>query len=79
LKDVHCDNPEMDLTVTSEAKNLSLHAKNCYQIQFTGLNFTPGGDLNPRKDLKGRPARLEYVQSADETVSPGVLAVELHK
>jgi hypothetical protein len=79
LKDVHCNNPEMDLTVTSKAKNLSLHADNYYQIQFTALNFTPQGDLNPCQDLEGRPAKVEYVESADETLGPRVLAVELHK
>lgn len=79
LKDVHCNNPEMDLTVTSKVKNLSLHADNYFQIQFTALNFTPQGDLNPCKDLEGQPAKVEYVESADESVSPRVLSVELHK
>jgi tetratricopeptide (TPR) repeat protein len=79
LKDVHCKNPEMDITVTSKVKNLSLHADNYYQIQFTTLNFTPQGDLNPCKDLEGRPAKVEYEESADESMSPRVLAIELHK
>lgn len=79
LKDVRCNNPELDLTVTSTVKNLSLHADNYYQIQFTALNFAPQGDLNPCKDLEGRPAKVEYVESADESVNPHVLSVELHK
>ncbi len=79
LKDVRCNNPAMDLTVISKIKNISLHADNYYQIQFTALNFTPQGDLNPCKDLEGRPAKVEYVESTDESVSPRVLSVELHK
>jgi tetratricopeptide (TPR) repeat protein len=79
LKDVHCNNPEMDLTIISKAKNLSLHADNYYDIQFTALNFTPQGDLNPCKDLEGRPAKVEYVESADQSMNPHVLAIELHK
>jgi Tfp pilus assembly protein PilF len=79
LKDVHCNNPGLDLTVASKVKNLSLHADNYYQIQFTTLNFTPQGDLNPCKDLEGRPARVEYVESADQSMSPRLLSVELHK
>jgi len=79
LKNVHCNNPAMDLTVASTVKNVSLHADNYYQIQFTSLNFTPQGDLNPCKDLEGRPAKVEYVESADESVSPRILSVELHK
>jgi predicted Zn-dependent protease len=79
LKDVRCNNPELDLTVASKVKNLALHADNYYQIQFTTLNFVPQGDLNPCKDLEGRPARVEYVESTDHSVIPLVLSVELHK
>lgn len=79
LKDVHCKSPEMDLTVTSKVEKVSLHADNYYQIQFTALDFTPQGDLNPCKDLEGRAAKVEYVESADESVPPHVLSVELRK
>ncbi len=79
LKDVRCHTSEMDLTVTSELKNLSLHADDYYQIRFTALNFTPSEDLNPCKDLEGRPAKVEYVESADPSASPHLLAIELHK
>ena len=79
LRDVRCKNPELDLTVASKVKSLSLHADNYYKIQFTTLNFTPPGDLDPCKDLEGRPARVEYVESADQSVSPHLLSIELHK
>jgi len=79
LKDVRCDSPNLDLTVTSGAKKLSLHADNYYKIQFTALNFQPSGDLNPCNDLESRPAQVEYVDSADKADLPRLLAVELRK
>jgi len=79
LKSVHCKPPQMDLTVDSSGKTLALHAQNYYKIQFTALNFAPSSDLNPCKDLEGRPAKVEYVESADQAAGARVLAVELHK
>lgn len=79
LKGVHCDMPMLDLTVSSGAKTLLLHTDNFYKIQFTALNFSPSGDLKPCSDLENRPAKVEYVESADKTTSPRLIAVELHK
>ena len=58
---------------------MSLHADNYYKIQFTALNFQPSGDLNPCNDLESRPAKFEYVDSADKADLPRLLAVELRK
>src|SRR6202049_165210 len=63
LKAVQCDAPHLDLTVSSGAQTLALHADNYYKIQFTALNFEPNGDLKPCTDLENRPARVEYVES----------------
>jgi predicted Zn-dependent protease len=79
LKAVHCDAPNLDLTVTSGAKTLALHADNYYKIQFTTLNFQPNGDLKPCTDLENRSARVEYVESADKSEAPQLIAVELHR
>jgi Flp pilus assembly protein TadD len=79
LKAVHCDEPSLDLTVSSGAKTLALHADNFYKIQFSALNFQPGADLKPCSDLENRPAKVEYVESADKTDSPRLIAIELHK
>jgi tetratricopeptide (TPR) repeat protein len=79
LKGVHCDPPQIDLTVESAGKSLALNAENYYDITFTALNFAPSADLNPCRDLEGRPAKVEYVESADKSAVARVLAVELHK
>jgi tetratricopeptide (TPR) repeat protein len=79
LKNVHCNNPQLDLTVDDGGKGLALHAENYYKIQFTALNFAPSSDLNPCKDLEGRLAKVEYVESADTSATARVIAIELHK
>jgi Tfp pilus assembly protein PilF len=79
LKGVHCDTPMLDLTVSSSAKTLALHADNYYKIEFTTLNSQPKGDLEPCNDLENRPAKVAYVESADKSEAPHLIAVELHK
>lgn len=79
LKDVHCTDPSLDLTVASGAQKLALRTGNYYKIQFTALNFQPDGDLKPCSDLENRPAKVEYVESADKTDVPHLIAIELHK
>ncbi len=79
LKNVHCKYQQMDLIVETSGKKLALHSDNYYKIKFTSLGFTPSSELNPCKDLEGRPGKVEYVESADKTVTAQVLSVELHK
>jgi tetratricopeptide (TPR) repeat protein len=79
LRNVHCDNPNLDLAVTSGAKTLTLHSDNYFKIQFSALGFQPSGDLNPCHDLESKSAKVEYVESADKTDAPHLLAIELRK
>jgi len=79
LVNVHCNSLELDLTLDSTGKSLSLHSGNFYKIKFTTLGFAPTADLNPCKDLEGRPAKVEYVESADKSVTARPLSIELHK
>ena len=79
LKGVHCDNPALELTVTSKDKDLKLHADDYFSIPFTALGFQATGDLNPCADLENRPAKVEYVESANPDTSAQLISVELHK
>jgi hypothetical protein len=78
LKGVHCDPPKLDLTVSSRANRLTLHADNYFKIRFTALNFDFTGELESCTDLENRTARVEYLESTDQTDAPHVIAVELH-
>ena len=79
LKAVQCDAPHLDLSVSSGARTLALHADNYYKIQFSAVDFQPNDDLKPCTDLENRPAKVEYVESADKTDAPHVIAIELRK
>lgn len=63
----------------SGAKILALHTDNYYKIPFSALGFQPSGDLKPCSDLEGRPAKVEYVESANQSEAPHVVSIELHK
>jgi tetratricopeptide (TPR) repeat protein len=79
LKSVHCDNPALDLSLDSNGKLVAVHADNYFKISFTSLGFQPDKDLNPCSDLENRPAKVEYVESANPSVSAQLVSVELHK
>jgi tetratricopeptide (TPR) repeat protein len=78
LTAVHCDPPTLDLTVTSRAGNVTLHSENYFQIQFTAL-FALAGELQPCHDLENRTAKVEYIESANGSHTPRLIAVELQK
>ena len=79
LKSVTCSNPGLDLTVPSKGKDLPLHVDNYYNVSFSALGFEPSQDLNPCTDLENRPAKVEYVESANSSVAAQIISVELHK
>jgi len=79
LTGVHCDAPNLDLSVSSGAKTLALHSDNYYKLQFTALGLQPTADLKPCSDLENRPAKVEYVESADKADAPHLIAIELRK
>ena len=79
IQNVRCGSSEMDLSVQSAGKATTLHSDNFYQIQFSTLGFQPAGEIKPCSDLEGKPAKVEYVESANKTDTPHVIAVELHK
>jgi Tfp pilus assembly protein PilF len=79
LKNVHCDQPVLELTVTSNGKVLALHTDDYYKIQFSALGFQPSGELKPCTELENRLAKVEYVESANKSDIAELVSVELHK
>lgn len=78
LKAVHCEPPNLDLSVTSRMKLVKLHTDNYYKVRFSAL-FKLTGDLNPCNDLENRRAKIEYVEAADSSDPAQLIAVELLK
>jgi tetratricopeptide (TPR) repeat protein len=79
LENVHCNPPGINLTIDAKGKTVALHSGNYYKIGFTALGFTPKDDLDPCRDLEGKPAKVEYVESSATPPTAYVLAIEIHK
>jgi Tfp pilus assembly protein PilF len=79
IQAVHCTEPTMELSVKLGARTFNFHSDDYYKVQFSALGFQPNGDLKPCEQLQGRPAKVEYVESADKSQAPQLLSVELHK
>lgn len=76
---VHCDARTLDLSIQTGSKTIAVHSDNYYLVPFTALGFQPAADLRPCSDLEGRPAKVEYEDSADEAEGARLLSIELHK
>lgn len=79
LENVHCDATNLDLAVKSDGKTTVLHTDNYFKVEFSALDFQPDGALKPCSDLAGRPAKVEYVESANKAERARLLSIELHK
>lgn len=79
LRNVTCNSPALDLTVSSQGKNLSLHINNYFKVPYTAVGFQPQATINPCTYLENRPAKVEYVESADPSVTAQLVSVELHQ
>jgi hypothetical protein len=78
LKDVHCNTPAIDLNVIAAGRTLGLHSGNYFKIEYSTLGVTLKGNLNPCADLEGRPAKVEYLDSASKGPA-AVVGIEIHK
>ncbi|MGA9307280.1 MAG: DUF1570 domain-containing protein [Candidatus Sulfotelmatobacter sp.] len=78
LKDVRCNTPAIDLNVIAAGKTLGLHSGNYFKIEYSALGVILKGNLNPCADLEGKPAKVEYVDSARNGPA-AVVAIEIHK
>jgi len=79
LEDVHCQVPGIDLKVAANGKTMALHSGNYYEIGFSALGFTPKGGFDPCKDLEGKSAKVEYVESSTKSTAAYVVAIELRR
>jgi tetratricopeptide (TPR) repeat protein len=80
IRGVKCSYPSvMEFSVEGAKKNVSLYSNNYSKLDFTALNFTPQGTLNPCSDIEGMKARVQYAESSDKTVDGQAIAIELRK
>jgi tetratricopeptide (TPR) repeat protein len=80
IRDVTCSYPAMiEFQVDTTEKPVSLYSNNYFKIDFTVLNFTPKGGVNPCEDIEGMKAQARYAESSDKTIDGQVIAIELMK
>ncbi len=80
LRHVQCSSPStMTLKVENAAKPVDLRTRNYYKVQYSALNFTPTGELNPCKDLEGMKSKIEYFEAVDGSAEGQIVSIELTK
>ncbi len=80
IKDVKCSLPAvMELKVEGGGKTLSLQSNNYFKIQFTAVNFTPSGELNPCADLDGKKANVQFFDASGKATEGQIFSIELSK
>jgi tetratricopeptide (TPR) repeat protein len=82
LRTVQCFSPAIltvELAPAGKAALVALYSNNYYQIEFTALNFTPAGEMNPCLDIDGLKAKVEYADTSDKANPGQILSIELSK
>jgi tetratricopeptide (TPR) repeat protein len=80
IKDVKCSLPAvMELKVEGGGKTLSLQSNNYFKIQFSAVNFTPSGELNPCADLNGMKANVQFFDASGKATEGQIFSIELSK
>jgi hypothetical protein len=69
----------MDLKVEGGGKTLYLHSNNYFKIQFSAVNFTPNGELNPCADLDGMKANVQFFEALGKSTENQIFSIELSK
>ena len=80
LRDVLCSGTaNMKLKVQGGAKPVQLGVRNYFKVEYSALNFTPGPDMNPCKDLEGMKAKVEYFEAADPSADGQIISIQVAK
>jgi hypothetical protein len=79
IKTVACKGRSMDLTFDDSFEILRLHTDDYFKVNFSSINFTPSGILNPCKTAKGMYARIYYYPIKGQPKEGELISVELRK
>ncbi len=79
ISDVQCSAPAaMELQLETVKGTIALHADNYYKLRFSAVDFSPNPEFKPCTDLKGKHARVEFVESSK--TQPGqMISVEMRE
>jgi len=79
IKDVQCRGRAMDMVFDDSNEILRLHTDNYFKVDFSAINFTPKGILNPCKQAKGMYARVHFYHIKGHPREGELTSVELRK
>jgi tetratricopeptide (TPR) repeat protein len=79
VTNVTCNRGAMDLELVAGGKQLAMHANNYLKVEYSALEVDLKKNWNPCSDLKGRPAKVEYVESETQGDKVAIVAIEIHK
>jgi hypothetical protein len=79
IKTVACKGRAMDMTFDDSYEILRLHTDNYFKVNFSAINFTPSGTINPCKTAQGMYARVYYFHIKGHPKEGDLISVELRK
>ncbi len=79
VKSVECKGRALDMVFDASDEILRLHTDNYFKVDFSAINFTPKGVMNPCKRAKGMYARVYYNHVKDHPHRGILVAVEFRK
>lgn len=78
IKKVRCSEPSMmEFNLDTGSKVFQFYSANYYHIEFTALNFTPKGDLEPCTQLEGVRGKVEFVTDNGPPARNYAIAIEM--
>lgn len=79
IKTITCKGRVMDMTFDDSYEILHLHTDNYFKVNFSAINFTPSGTMNPCKTARGMYARVHYYHIKGHPKEGELISVELRK
>ncbi len=79
VRTVTCKGRAMDMTFDDSYEILRLHSDNYFKVDFSAINFTPSGTMNPCKTAQGMYARVYYYRLKGHPKEGELISVELRK
>jgi len=79
IKSVTCKGRSLDMAFDDSYEILHLHTDNYFKVDFSAINFTPSGIMNPCKTAKGMYARVYYYDIKGHANQGDLISVEFRK
>ncbi|HET7212161.1 MAG TPA: hypothetical protein VFL79_01115 [Terriglobia bacterium] len=79
IKTVTCKGRAMVMIFDDSDEILHLRTDNYFKVNFSAINFTPSGTMNPCKTVQGMYARVHYYHIKGHPKEGELISVELRK